>query len=135
VTQLSGHFPDSQDQRNTLSTQFTYKFGSHLWAGGGTAYGTGLPFDFGGTEAQALAQYGSQIVSRLNFARGRILPSLAVNGSVGFDLRSRDQVKMSLRLDGENLNNRLNVLDFNGLFSGNAIAPARSFLLRWDMRF
>jgi hypothetical protein len=38
-------------------------------------------------------------------------------------------------VDGENLNDRLNVLDFGGLFSGNAIAPQRSVMVRWESRF
>jgi hypothetical protein len=33
------------------------------------------------------------------------------------------------QIDGDNLNDRLNVVDFGGLFSGNAIGPARSFRL------
>jgi hypothetical protein len=33
------------------------------------------------------------------------------------------------------INGRLNVLDFGGLFSGNAIGPARSVMLRWETRF
>jgi hypothetical protein len=42
---------------------------------------------------------------------------------------------VSFQADGDNLNNRLNVLDFGGLFSGNAIAPGRSFSLRLTTRF
>jgi hypothetical protein len=34
---------------------------------------------------------------------------------------------MNFQADGEDLNGRLNVLDSNGLFSGIAIAPSRSF--------
>ena len=84
---------------------------------------------------QALAQYGPQMVNRLNFARGRILPPLALNSSMSFALCRGDRLQMTMHVDGENLNNRLNVLDFGGLFSGNAIAPQRSVLLRWDTRF
>jgi hypothetical protein len=32
-------------------------------------------------------------------------------------------------------NNTLNVIDFGGLFSGNAIAPSRSFALRLTTNF
>jgi len=34
-----------------------------------------------------------------------------------------------------NLNNRLNVIDFGGLFSGNAIDPGRSFAVRLNTSF
>jgi hypothetical protein len=42
---------------------------------------------------------------------------------------------MRLQADGQNLNNVLDVIDFGGLFSGNAIGPARSYLLRLTTTF
>jgi hypothetical protein len=42
---------------------------------------------------------------------------------------------MHFQVDGENLNNRLNVIDFGGLFSGNAIGPGRSVALRLSTSF
>jgi hypothetical protein len=94
-----------------------------------------LPFAYGGTRDDALAQYGPEVVSRLNFARGRVLPQLAVSASMSADLIRRDHFQSTLHVDGENLNNRLNVLDFGGLFSGNAIAPERSVLMRLETHF
>jgi len=135
LSQLNGHFPNSQDQRNTLSTRWQWKFAPRASVAAGAAYGSGLPFDYGGTPAHALSIYGPEVVSRLNFARGRIRPTLAVNSTLAVDLYRHEQVTMTLRIDGENLNNRLNVLDFGGLFSGNAIAPARSVLARYDVSF
>ncbi|MCU1297239.1 MAG: Zinc-regulated outer rane receptor [Acidobacteriaceae bacterium] len=55
---------------------------------------------------------------------------LAVNASAGIDLHKGDHLKTRFQVDGENLNNRLNVIDFGGLFSGNAIGPPRSYALR-----
>jgi hypothetical protein len=75
------------------------------------------------------------VISRINFARGRTLPLLAVNVSLGADLYKNDHVTMRFQADGDNLNNRLNVIDFGGLFSGNAIAPERSFALRLSTSF
>jgi hypothetical protein len=37
---------------------------------------------------------------------------------------------MRMEADGANLNNRLNVFYFDGLFSRNSIGPARNFGLR-----
>ena len=71
----------------------------------------------------------------LNFDRGRILPLLAVSASLGVDVYKSEKVDMRLQADGDNLNNRLNVIDFGGLFSGNAIAPGRSFGLRLTTSF
>lgn len=79
LTQLNGHFPDSQDQRNTVRMRFQYRAASRVWLAGGMTSGSGLPFEYGGTYNEALAQYGPQVVSRINFARGRVEPSLAVN--------------------------------------------------------
>jgi hypothetical protein len=46
-----------------------------------------------------------------------------------------ERVNTTLHVDGNNLNNRLNVLDFGGLFSGNAIDAGRSVLARLEARF
>jgi hypothetical protein len=42
---------------------------------------------------------------------------------------------MRFQVDGENLTNRLNVIDFGGLFSGNAIGPGRSVNMRLNTSF
>ena len=79
AAQISGHFPVSQDQRNTSADAFRYQIGPRSGLLQARHYDSGLPFAFTGDEADALAQYGPQVISRINFARGRILPSLAVN--------------------------------------------------------
>ena len=135
ITQLNGHFPDSQDQRNTLRTRFQYQVLSRVWFAAGAEYGSGLPFEYEGTEADALARYGPQVVSRINFTRGRIRPLLAVNSSLGVDVYKGEKMITRFQVDGGNLNNRLNVIDFGGLFSGNAIAPARSVTMRLNTSF
>ena len=135
ASQLSGHFPDTQDQRNTVRTRFQYQLKPRVWLAAGASYGSGLPFDYGGTYEQALEQYGQQVVSRLNFDRGSILPTLAVTASLGLDLYKGEKINSRLQLDGDNLNDRLNVIDFGGLFSGNAIGPGRSWALRWSTSF
>jgi hypothetical protein len=83
----------------------------------------------------AVAQYGPRVVDRLNFERGRVDPSLAVSASVGADLIRSDKAATRIQVDGDNLNNWLNVLDFGGLFSGNAIAPGRSVYARLSVNF
>ena len=135
ASQLSGHFPATQDQRNTLATRWIASVSKRLRLSAGASYGSGLPFAFGGTPDDALAQYGPEVVGRLNFARGRILPQFAVSASLSADLIRRDHFQSTFQIDGENLNNRLNVLNFGGLFSGNAIAPERSVLARLETHF
>jgi hypothetical protein len=135
LTQTTGHFPDSQDQRNTFRTRFQYQVMRHVWLASGLLYGSGLPFDFDGSEADALAQYGPSVVNRLNFDRGRVDPSLSIQASLGVDVYTSEKFTTRFQADGDNLNNRLNVIDFGGLFSGNAIGPARSFVLRLNSSF
>ena len=135
TTQLTGHFPDSQDQRNTARARLRYQATSRFWIATGAEYGSGLPFDFNGTYAQALAEYGPQMVDRLNFDAGRIKPTFSFDLSAGADLYKKESRSLRLQADAENLNNRLNVLDFAGLFSGTAIAPPRSYFLRLTATF
>ncbi|MGB0124467.1 MAG: TonB-dependent receptor, partial [Silvibacterium sp.] len=135
ATQLTGHFPDSQDQRNTVRGRLRYQVKPRFWTAGGIQYDTGLPFDFDGDPATVLAEYGPQVLDRINFGRGRIYPSFQVNASVGANLYKSDHVNVNFQVDGQNLTNVLNVIDFGGLFSGNAIGPSRSFALRLTSTF
>jgi hypothetical protein len=135
VIPASGHFPDSQDQRNTVRGRVRYQVARRFWIAGGIQYDSGLPFDFDGVYAQALAEYGQQVVNRLDFARGRIDPCFQVDASAGADIYKSDRLKMRFQVDGQNLTNVLDVVDFGGLFSGNAIGPSRSFALRLTTNF
>src|SRR6202020_2202200 len=121
ITQTTGHFPDSQDQRNTVFTRWVYQVKPRFWIAGGVQYGSGLPFEFDGDYQTALADYGQQVLNRINFARGRIDPSLILSASAGADVYKSDRMDMRLQVDGQNLNNVLNVIDFGGLFSGKGI--------------
>lgn len=134
-SQLAGHFPDSQDQRNTVRGRLRYQVKPRLWIAGGIQYDTGLPFEFDGTRSTVLAEYGQQVLNRINFARGRIYPSFQVNASAGADVYKSERMSMRFQIDGQNLTNVLDVLDFGGLFSGNAIGPSRSFALRFTTTF
>jgi hypothetical protein len=133
--QRVGRFWDSQDQRNTVRTRVRYEFTKRIWGGIGAEYGSGLPFEFSGDEALALAQYGQAVVDRVNFDKGRVRPSLSINASLGADLLKTEKINVRIQADGTNLNNRLNVIDFAGLFSGNAIGPSRSYNLRLTTNF
>jgi outer membrane cobalamin receptor len=135
LRQISGRFWVTQDQRHTARARFRYELLPRAWVAFGGEYGSGLPVVFDGTEQTAIAQYGSQIVDRVNFARGRVKPSLSLDASAGAEIWKRDKVNMRMQVDIENLNNRLNVIDFAGLFSGNSIAPPRSFALRLETSF
>jgi hypothetical protein len=132
---LPPHFPDSQDQRHTVRGRLRYQVKPRLWIAGGIQYDTGLPFEFTGNSQQALQDYGQQVLDRLNFARGRIYPAFQVNASAGADVYKSERLNMRFQIDGQNLTNILNVIDFGGLFSGNAIGPSRSAAMRLTSTF
>ncbi len=142
----SGHFPDSQDQRNTVRGRLRYQLKPRFWIAGGVQFDSGLPFDFQCDPTLTLEQciygpggpaqtYGQAVVNRINFARGRIYPAFQVNASAGADVYKSDRMTMRFQIDGQNLANVLNVIDFGGLFSGNAIGPSRSAALRLTSTF
>jgi hypothetical protein len=81
TSQLTGHLPDSQDQRNTLRLRLRYQVASRFWVAAGGEYGSGLPFAFTGTYQQARGGIRIRGVDRLNFDRGRVRPSLALDVS------------------------------------------------------
>jgi hypothetical protein len=122
-------------QRNTVRGRVVYQVSPRFWIAGGIQFDSGLPFDFEGTYDQALAEYGQQVVNRLDFNLGRIYPAFQVNVSGGVDVYKNDRLNIQLQVDGQNLTNVLNVIDFGGLFSGNAIGPSRSIALRLQTNF
>lgn len=134
-TQISGHFPVTQDQRNTVRARIRYQANSRFWLAAGLQYDSGLPFQFDGDSATVLAQYGQQVLNRINFDRGRIDPVFEVSASAGADLYHSDRINVRVQADGQNLNNVLDVIDFGGLFSGNAIGPPRSGMVRLTTTF
>src|SRR5208282_4008004 len=96
---LSGHFPDSQDQRHSVRGRLRYQLHPRFWIAGGIQYDTGLPFQIDTSPAQALAEYGPQVISRINFARGRIDPAFQVNASAGADLYKSDRITTRVQID------------------------------------
>jgi hypothetical protein len=135
LSKTVGRLWDTQDQRSTARTRFRYAFTSRLWAATGAEYGSGLPVAFDGTKALAIAQYGPQIVDRVNFERNRVKPSFSLDASMGTEVWKHDALQIRVQADAANLTNRLNVIDFAGLFSGNAVAPPRSFAVRVETSF
>jgi hypothetical protein len=131
----NGRLWNSQDQRDMERSRFRYQLAAPVWVAFGGDYGSGLPAEFDGTEAQAIAQYGPQIVDRVNLARGRVKPSLSLDASVGADLWKKENRVLRFQANVQNLNNRLNLINFAGLFSGTSIAALRSYALRLEAWF
>jgi hypothetical protein len=130
VTQFTGHFPDSQDQRQTIRARVHYQIAPRLWMAVGADYNSGLPFQPDLTPEQYATEYGQTVINHLNFNLGRINPYFTQNLTVGADLLKREKFTTRFQGDIANVGNTLEVIDFGGLFSGNAIGPGRQFTFR-----
>jgi hypothetical protein len=130
INPTTGHFPDSQDQRNTVRARIHYQVASRLWFAVGSDYNSGLPFQPDLTPQQYATEYGQVVINHLNFNLGRVNPYFTENFSVGVDLYQHEKRSLRLQADVQNLSNTLEVIDFGGLFSGNAIGPARQYSFR-----
>ena len=139
----SSFFPISQVQRNTFRARLQYQFFPRLWVGGGVEFDSGLPFEFqcdhNLTTDQCIADevqtYGREVVDRVNFAQGRIFPTLKLSASARADVHKSERLNVRFEIDGQNLTNVVDVIDFGGLFSGNAIGPSRSVAARLTTTF
>jgi hypothetical protein len=130
INPTTGHFPDSQDQRNTVRSRVRYQVAPRLWIAVGADYNTGLPFQPDLTPQQYATEYGQAVINHLNFNLGRISPYFTQNASVGVDLYQREKRSVRFQGDVANLGNTLEVIDFGGLFSGNALGPSRQYTAR-----
>jgi hypothetical protein len=135
INPTSGHFPDSQDQRNTVRGRLRYQVVPRLWVAAGFDYNTGLPFQPDLTPQQYATEYGQVVINHLNFNRDRIDPYFTQNVSVGVNLYEREKQSLRFQADVQNIGNTLELIDFGGLFSGNAIGPSRTFTFRLATTF
>jgi outer membrane receptor for Fe3+-dicitrate len=134
----NGKFPISQDIRNVVSARVRYQVAPRVWTAWTGTYTSGLPVeDPGGLPDMdfLIAQYGPDVTSRVNFSRGRIRPSFSLNASVGMDVFRGDKRKVTLQGDVMNLTDRLNVINFDGLLSGTAVASPRAASVRMRVDF
>jgi len=136
ISQTSGVFPVSQEERNAVRARFRYEVSPRVWLAFGGTYDSGLPIDFGGTEADAAEQgYTQNILNLVNFSDLRPRPLWSLDASAGVILKKSEKYQARFQLDGTNLTNSLNVIDFAGLFSGTAIGMPRSVDARLQFNF
>ena len=130
-------FPISQDQRNTLRSQVRFQPYPRFWFAFAGSFNSGLPFEIEGpaNEDFIAQQYGERILSRVNFDRGRVRPSSSLDASAGIELVHSDKTRLRLQADVFNLTNRLNLINFAGVFSGTAVDISRSFSVRLRAEF
>jgi outer membrane receptor protein involved in Fe transport len=137
ASQLSStdRFPISQDQRHTLRARVSYDLSARTALSLAGSYGSGLPVEFEGDVQQAVPQYGRRIVDRVDLEQSRVRPSVSLDASISHVILKTERQRVSVQADVVNLTNRLNVINFAGLFSGTAIAPPRSVAVRVRAEF
>jgi outer membrane cobalamin receptor len=130
-------FPISQDQRNTAYGLLRFAISKSLWTAASFSYGSGLPteIDPGESLADLIAQSSPRIVQQVDLARGRLKPNHSLDCSLGWNVWSRERQNARVQVDVTNLTNKLNVVNFAGLFSGTALARPRSAALRLGYTF
>jgi len=121
-------FAVTQDQRNTVRARIRARVIKRLWAAVSADYGSGLPveLDTNSDLNFLLAQYGPEILSRVNFERGRVRPNFSLGAAAGVQLYRKENRSLNVQVEASNLTDRVNVLNFAGLFSGTAVATPRS---------
>jgi outer membrane receptor protein involved in Fe transport len=129
-------FPISQDQRHTLRGRVTYRLSDRAWVAMAASYGSGLPVELdGGDPADALAQYGPAIVARVDVDEGRVRSAASLDAAFSAVVFKTERKSLRLQANVVNLTDRLNVINFAGLFSGTALAPPRSVGIRLQFDF
>jgi hypothetical protein len=138
LLQSTDRFPISQDQRNTARASLRYQILPRLWTAWTASYNSGLPSDdVSGLPPLAFlsAQYGEEVVAKVNFDRGRVMPSFSLNASLGADLWKHEKRSLGLQLDVTNVTDRFNLINFAGLLSGTALGPPRGASVRLRLEF
>ncbi|HUQ95466.1 MAG TPA: TonB-dependent receptor [Bryobacteraceae bacterium] len=135
--QAEGSFPITQDQRNTFRSRVRVQPHRRVWFAMGGAYNSGLPFEIEGPANRTFinAQYGPAIISKVNYDRGRVRPSVSLSTSIGIELLRTDRTRMKLQADVFNIGDRLNLINFSGVLSGTAIEAGRNFAIRLNASF
>jgi hypothetical protein len=128
-------FPISQDQRHTARGRITYHLSERAWVAMAGSYGSGLPVEFVGDAEHALDQYGPRILHQVDFDSGRVRPSASLDAALSATLVKTGRTQLRVQANVVNLTNRLNVINFAGLFSGTALAPPRTFGVRVQVEF
>ena len=132
-------FPVSQDQRNTIRAHVRFQATERLWLAASAEYGSGLP-DLNGPVDPGqinflLQQYGPAILNEVNFNAGRVRPNFSLDAAAGATLFHKEGRDVTLEIEGHNLTNKVNVLNFASLFSGTAVAPPASVSARLKVGF
>lgn len=141
---VATEFPITQDQRNTVAALVRFQPHRRTWFSVGARYGSGLPVelqdddeedDEDSADAEEVEPIAQSILDQVDFARGRVKPNFSLDLSAGLRLWDQDPRSLTLQFDVRNVTDRLNVINFSGLFSGTALAPGRQATVQMRLRF
>ncbi len=133
-------FPVSQDQRNTVRARVRLQATERLWFATSAEYGSGLPVSLDGPASNDdiaffITQYGPAVVDKVNFAAGRVRPNFSLDVTAGATLFHKEAKEVTAQIEGNNLTNQLNLINFASLFSGTAVGTPRSVSARLKLGF
>lgn len=134
----SNKFAVSQDQRNTLRARVRYEATRRVWLAFSVEYGSGLPVEIDNGPIDLiflLSQYGPAIIDQVNFDKGRVRPNYSLDVAAGAELYHKEHRSAAFQIQAGNLTGHVNLLNFESLFSGTALAPPRSVSARLKLTF
>jgi hypothetical protein len=114
-----------------------------VWFSTGLRYGSGLPVELEDDdddeeeeeEEEEEQEISPEILAKVDFERGRVLPNFSLDFSVGTRIWENEERSVILQFDVRNATGRLNVINFTGAFSGTALAPGRQFTIQARTQF
>jgi hypothetical protein len=104
----------------------------------GGEYGSGLPVESNDRAIDLnflLRQYGTAIIDQVNFGKARVRPNYSLQVAAGVEMHHKEQRSAAFEIQAENLTDHVNVINFQSLFSGTAVAPPRSVSARLKLTF
>lgn len=134
----TGKFAVSQDQLNTFHARVRYEATRHVWLAMSAGYGSGLPVEIDPTlinPGYLLSQFGEAILNEVNFARERVRPNYSLDVASGVELYHKESRRAGFEIQAANLTDHVNVLNFESVFSGTAVASPRSVSARLRLAF
>ena len=123
-------FPISQDQRHTIRGRVAYQLSDRAWVAMAASYGSGLPVEFTGDPAPGDRACTAHAYQSGGFRGGRVRPSASLDAASSAIVFKTQREQVRVQANVIDLTDRLNVINFAGLFSGTALAAPRSFGFR-----
>jgi hypothetical protein len=104
-----------------------------FWLSSSFSYGSGLPIE--GEGDLVLSNVDPRVRRAIDPLRSRVKPSFSLDAQAGARLWQLEKQILTAQLEGFNLTDHFNLINFSGAFSGTALAPPRSFAIKLAFAF